>query len=127
MLSPQSRYIPWAENARQFSWHNLFQGVGRRYAFLVCRKADIDIHKRAGELSEEEMDKIATVMLNPQQYKIPSWFLNRQKDIRDGKNSQVSFYLLHITVSIVSRKKRKEHFVDQILLLFWFFWLISVS
>jgi ribosomal protein S13 len=56
----------------------------------VCRKADIDIHKRAGELSEEEMEKIATVMLNPQQYKIPSWFLNRQKDIRDGKNSQVS-------------------------------------
>ena len=28
-------------------------------------------------------------MLNPQQYKIPAWFLNRQKDIRDGKNSQV--------------------------------------
>jgi small subunit ribosomal protein S18e len=69
----------------------LFKGVGRRYAFLVCRKADIDIHKRAGELSEEEMEKIATVMLNPQQYKIPSWFLNRQKDIRDGKNSQVPF------------------------------------
>ncbi|CAK5123055.1 unnamed protein product [Meloidogyne enterolobii] len=65
------------------------KGVGRRYAFLVCRKADVDIHRRAGELSEEEMEKLNTVMLNPQQYKIPAWFLNRQKDIRDGKNSQL--------------------------------------
>ena len=76
-----NRKVPYALTA--------IKGVGRRYAFLVCRKADIDIHKRAGELSEEEMEKLATVMLNPQQYKIPSWFLNRQKDIRDGKNSQL--------------------------------------
>lgn len=65
------------------------QGVGRRYAFLVCRKADIDIHKRAGEISEEDIEKLTTVMLNPTQYKIPNWFLNRQKDIRDGKNAQI--------------------------------------
>jgi ribosomal protein S13 len=26
---------------------------------------------------------------NPTQYKIPSWFLNRQKDIVDGKDSQI--------------------------------------
>ena len=29
-------------------------------------------------------------MANPRQYKIPDWFLNRQKDIKDGKFSQVS-------------------------------------
>lgn len=28
-------------------------------------------------------------MQNPRQYKIPDWFLNRQKDIKDGKYSQV--------------------------------------
>ena len=28
-------------------------------------------------------------MQNPRQYKIPDWFLNRQKDIRDGKFTQV--------------------------------------
>jgi small subunit ribosomal protein S18e len=28
-------------------------------------------------------------MQNPLQYKIPSWFLNRQKDIVDGKDSQL--------------------------------------
>ena len=29
-------------------------------------------------------------MQNPRQYKIPDWFLNRQKDIKDGKTGQVS-------------------------------------
>lgn len=32
-----------------------FQGVGRRYANLVCKKADVDMNKRAGELNEEEV------------------------------------------------------------------------
>ena len=31
-----------------------------------------------------------TIMTNPRQYKIPDWFLNRQKDVKDGKYSQVS-------------------------------------
>ncbi|XP_029801120.1 40S ribosomal protein S18 isoform X2 [Suricata suricatta] len=56
------------------------KGVGRRYAHVVLRKADIDLTKRAGELTEDE---------NPRQYKIPDWFLNRQKDVKDGKYSQV--------------------------------------
>ena len=36
---------------------------------------------------------------NPRQYKIPDWFLNRQRDIKDGKTNQVFITnLLHITV-----------------------------
>merc|ERR1712157_614738 len=65
------------------------KGVGRRYANLVLKKADIDLSKRAGELSEEDVEKIITIMQNPRQYKIPNWFLNRQKDIKDGKTGQV--------------------------------------
>uniref|UniRef100_A0A8C2SSI2 40S ribosomal protein S18 n=1 Tax=Coturnix japonica TaxID=93934 RepID=A0A8C2SSI2_COTJA len=30
-------------------------------------------------------------MQNPRQYKIPDWFLNRQKDVKDGKYSQVTY------------------------------------
>ena len=33
-------------------------------------------------------------MSNPRQYKIPDWFLNRQKDIKDGKYSQVMSNIL---------------------------------
>merc|ERR1711890_220032 len=65
------------------------KGCGRRFSNIVCKKADVDMTKRAGELSEEEVERIVTIMNNPRQYKIPDWFLNRQKDIKDGKFSQV--------------------------------------
>ncbi|KAH7556033.1 hypothetical protein BM1_06559 [Bipolaris maydis] len=64
-------------------------GVGRRYSNLVCKKADVDLTKRAGDLTSEELERIVTIIQNPLQYKIPSWFLNRQRDIVDGKNSQI--------------------------------------
>ncbi|CAF0707480.1 unnamed protein product [Brachionus calyciflorus] len=66
------------------------KGVGRRFAFVCLRKADIDTNRRAGELSEEEVDRVINIVCNPRQYKIPDWFLNRQKDVKDGKYSQVT-------------------------------------
>ncbi|RAL12569.1 40S ribosomal protein uS13 [Aspergillus homomorphus CBS 101889] len=65
------------------------KGVGRRYSNLVCKKADVDLSKRAGELTTEELERVVTILQSPEQYKIPAWFLNRQRDITDGKNSQV--------------------------------------
>ncbi|KAJ4508373.1 ribosomal 40S subunit protein S18B [Exophiala dermatitidis] len=65
------------------------KGVGRRYSNLVCKKADVDLNKRAGEITTEELERIVTIIQNPTQYKIPEWFLNRQRDIVDGKNTQV--------------------------------------
>ena len=56
---------------------------------MVLRKADINLKKRAGELTEDEVERVITIMQNPRQYKIPDWFLNRQKDVKDGKYSQV--------------------------------------
>ncbi|KAK9318977.1 40S ribosomal protein S18 [Lipomyces orientalis] len=67
----------------------LIKGVGRRYSNLVCKKADVDLSKRAGELTVEELERIVTIIQNPTQYKIPAWFLNRQRDFVDGKDSQV--------------------------------------
>ena len=64
-------------------------GVGRRFANVVCKKAAVDAHKRAGELTNDEVDRIITIVQNPRQFKIPDWFLNRQHDKKDGKYSQV--------------------------------------
>ena len=33
-----------------------------RYANIVLKKADIPLHKRAGELTEEEVEKLITIM-----------------------------------------------------------------
>lgn len=34
------------------------KGVGRRYANIVLKKADVDLTKRAGECTEEEVSSI---------------------------------------------------------------------
>ncbi|KAI5481896.1 ribosomal 40S subunit protein S18B [Pseudohyphozyma bogoriensis] len=65
------------------------KGVGRRYANIVCKKADVDLNKRAGELNPDELERIVTIIQNPTQFKIPNWFLNRQKDWIDGKYGQL--------------------------------------
>lgn len=31
------------------------KGIGRRYSNIVLKKADVDLSKRAGELTEEEV------------------------------------------------------------------------
>ena len=34
------------------------RGIGRRFAYLICKIARIDPRKRAGELSEADVNKI---------------------------------------------------------------------
>jgi small subunit ribosomal protein S18e len=50
------------------------------YSNFVCR---------AGELSNEEIDKVVTIITHPRQFKVPNWMLNRQKDVKDGKFAQI--------------------------------------
>ena len=38
------------------------KGIGRRYANLCLKKADIPLTRRAGELNEEEVEKLVTIM-----------------------------------------------------------------
>merc|ERR1711935_1069672 len=66
------------------------RGIGRRFSNLICKKADIDLSKRAGQLDDDEIRRMETIMLNPRQYKIPDWFLNRQKDWKDGTLASLS-------------------------------------
>ena len=66
------------------------RGIGRRFANLVCKGAEIDLGKRAGELSAAELESMMVILAKPEDYKIPVWFLNRQKDFKDGKYSQLS-------------------------------------
>ena len=54
----------------------------------VCKKCDIDLNKRAGEFTTDEVNKIVAVVSKPLEFKIPAWMLNRQRDVKDGKTSQ---------------------------------------
>merc|ERR1712100_599293 len=65
------------------------KGVGRRFANIICKKAEVDLNKRAGELTPDEVERVVTIIQNPRQFKIPDWMLNRKKDIKDGKFGQM--------------------------------------
>lgn len=63
-------------------------GIGKRFSNLICKKAEIDVNERAGNMSNEEIEKLVAIINNPKQFKVPDWFLNRQRDIVTGKTSQ---------------------------------------
>ncbi|KAH0691507.1 hypothetical protein AABB24_025958 [Solanum stoloniferum] len=87
------------------------KGIGRRFANIACKKADIDMNKRAGELTAAELDSVMVVVANPRQFKIPDWFLNRQKDYKDGKFSQVTSNALDMKLrdDLERLKKIRNH------------------
>ncbi|CAE8609522.1 unnamed protein product [Polarella glacialis] len=45
-------------------WYALtaIRGIGRRISNIVCKKCDIDLKKRAGELTTDEVNKIVAVV-----------------------------------------------------------------
>jgi small subunit ribosomal protein S18e len=66
------------------------RGIGRRFAFLVCKKAKIDPNRRAGDLNEQEAQKVIDIINDPVGNGFPIWFLNRQRDFRDGTHMQMA-------------------------------------
>lgn len=64
------------------------RGIRRRISNVVCKKYDIDMNQRAGELMTDEVNKIVAVTRIPLQIKMPACMLNMQRDIKDGKTSQ---------------------------------------
>ena len=87
------------------------KGIGRRFSNLICKKAEVDLNKRAGELKPDEIERLVAIIQNPLQFKIPQWFLNRQKDIRTGKYSQVTSNVLDTKLreDIERLKKMRSH------------------
>ena len=40
-------------------------------------------------MSAAELENLMVIVANPRQFKIPDWFLNRKKDHKDGRYTQV--------------------------------------
>ncbi|KAI0984700.1 hypothetical protein GJ496_007208 [Pomphorhynchus laevis] len=98
-----NRKIPFALTA--------IKGIGLRFSHVAVTKAGIDSTKRAGELNEEEVERIINVISNPKEYKIPNWFLNRQKDYKDGRTTQITSNVLDVRLreDLERLKKMRVH------------------
>ncbi|MCD6589651.1 30S ribosomal protein S13 [Candidatus Woesearchaeota archaeon] len=61
------------------------KGVSYMIANYVCYKAGIDKMKKAGELTDDEIEKIEHTLLTIHEH-APSWLLNRRKDWETGQD-----------------------------------------
>jgi len=62
------------------------KGIGLRLSQTIVRILDLDPDTRIGYLTDEQVKKIEDVIFNPKKYGIPSWMLNRRKDLTTGED-----------------------------------------
>lgn len=86
-------------------------GVGKRFSNICCKKAEVEVDRRAGTLSNEEIEKLVAIINNPKTFKVPSYLLNRQKDFATGKTNQVVINNLigAVRSDIEKMKKIRQH------------------
>ncbi|MDH7564803.1 MAG: 30S ribosomal protein S13 [Candidatus Bathyarchaeota archaeon] len=75
------------------------KGVNFSLANAILKKAEINPEKRAGFLTEPEIEKIEEIIKEPSRFGLPSWLLNRRKDVESGKDLHL------ISAELVLRNK----------------------
>ena len=62
------------------------KGIGYNFAKSLLEVLKINPNSNVGFLTESQVDEIEKAMRSPSSVNIPSWFLNRQKDMDTGKD-----------------------------------------
>ena len=85
-------------------------GVGMTLANAITRKADINPNQRVGYLTETDKTKLEDIINNPTKHGIPTYMLNRQKDIDTGENKHLigADLTLQIKTDIEGMKNQKS-------------------
>jgi small subunit ribosomal protein S13 len=65
------------------------KGIGLGLSNAILKKAGISPDKRAGFLTETDVEKIEEVIKDPAKNGLPAWFMNRRKDAETGKDWQL--------------------------------------
>jgi small subunit ribosomal protein S13 len=77
------------------------RGIGYNFAKAILDVLKIDQNSNIGFLTESQVEEIEKVMRNPSSINVPSWFLNRRKDIDSGEN-------LHLITSDIEFNVRND-------------------
>lgn len=65
------------------------KGIGLRTGEIICYLTGIDPKKKVGYLTDEEVKKLDKAVASLGKLNIPTWLLNRRKDIATGKDFHV--------------------------------------
>ncbi len=75
------------------------KGISLSLSNAILKKAGINPDLRAGFLTETEIEKIEEIIKDPTKHGLPSWLLNRRKDLDTGKDTHL------ISADLVLRTK----------------------
>jgi len=75
------------------------KGISLNLANAILKKAEINPDTRAGFLTEAEVETIEKIINEPTRHGLPSWLLNRRKDLETGKDTHL------ISADLVLRTK----------------------
>ncbi|MDE1826192.1 MAG: 30S ribosomal protein S13 [Thaumarchaeota archaeon] len=77
------------------------KGIGYSFAKSILDILKINPNSNVGFLTESQVEEIEKAMRNPSSVNIPSWFLNRRKDMDSGSN-------LHLITSDIDFNVRND-------------------
>ena len=75
------------------------KGISLNLSNAILKKAEINPDKRAGFLTEAEVEKIEDIIKEPTKHGLPNWLFNRRKELETGKDAHL------ITADLVLRTK----------------------
>jgi len=62
------------------------KGIGFHMAFSIARSLGLDLSRKMGDLSDEEVSRLTKALEDPVSFGVPHWMVNRQKDFETGKD-----------------------------------------
>ena len=76
-------------------------GIGYNFANSLLQILKINPDSKIGMFTEEQVSSIEKIIQNPKSINIPTWFMNRQKDIQTGED-------LHLVTSDIAFNIRND-------------------
>ncbi|MEM3641394.1 MAG: 30S ribosomal protein S13 [Candidatus Bathyarchaeia archaeon] len=86
------------------------KGISLNLANAILKKAGISPDLRAGFLTEAEVERIEEIIREPTRHGLPSWLLNRRKDLETGKDTHLisADLILRTKMDIEQMKEMKS-------------------
>ena len=62
------------------------RGLNINLSKAIVKRADVPRDLRIGDLHDEDVERVEAILTDLKEYDIPSWMLNRRKDIETGED-----------------------------------------
>ena len=83
------------------------KGISFMYANMLCKYIKIDPHKKAGSLTDAEVEQFEAILKSPHQFQIPYWMMNRRNDYETGENRHLIVGDLKFSIENDIRRLKK--------------------